>query len=113
MTNEEIQRTMSFIIEQQAHFAANFLKLEESIQRLEGVQTQADTRMNRIETAFVGLFSLFSETAKAQKELTESQKDLAKRVDGLAMAQAQTDERLSALINTVERYISEGRNGKA
>ena len=30
-----------------------------------------------------------------------------------AASQARTDERLNALINTVERHISEGRNGKA
>ncbi len=106
MTNEEMQRTMGFIVEQQAQFAANFLKLEDSIQRLEGVQTKADGRMGRMETAMVGVFRLVTETAKAQKEI-------AKRVDALTAAQAHTDERLSALINTVERYISEGRNGKS
>lgn len=104
MSNEEVQRKMDFIIEQQAQFVTNFLRLEESIQRLEGVQTKAEERMSNMETAFVGLFNIVSETAKAQKELT-------KRVDDLAAAQAYTDERLSALINTLERYISEGRNG--
>lgn len=92
MTNEEIQRTMEFIIQRQEEFAGNMEK--------------AEARMGRMETAFVTLFNLVAETAKAQKEL-------AITVSELVTAQAQTDERLSALINTVERYISEGRNGKA
>ncbi len=65
MSNEEVQRKMEFIIEQQAQFATNFLRLEESIQRLEEVQTKAEARMSNMETAFVGLFSIVSETAKA------------------------------------------------
>ncbi len=92
MSNEEIQRTMEFIIQRQEQFAENMGK--------------AEARMGRIETAVVGLFSIVTETAKAQKEL-------AGTVSELVAAQAQTDERLSALINTVERYINEGRNGKA
>lgn len=90
MTNEEIQKVMEFIIKQQESFAENM--------------GRADARMNRLEGAFVGLFNIVNETAKAQKELAESQK-------GLIGAQKDTDERLNVLINTVERYI-EGRNGK-
>ena len=39
--------------------------------------------------------------AKIQKELAESQKEIQ-------LQQAHTDERLSALINVVEKVISEG-----
>lgn len=92
MTNEEIQKIMEFIIKRQENFAENMEK--------------AEMRMNRLEGAFVGVFNIISETVKAQKELTEAQKELAE-------AQKHTDERLSALINTIERYISEGRNGKS
>ncbi len=84
MTNEEIQNILEFVIKQQEAFAENMEK--------------AEARMSRLERAFVGLFDVVNETAKAQKELV--------------VAQQQTDERLNALINTVERYISEGRNGR-
>ncbi len=92
MTNEEIQRTMGFIIKQQENFA-------DSMDR-------ADARMNRLEGAFVGLFNMVTETAKAQKELTE-------KVNALTVSQTHTDERLNALITTVERYLSERRNGES
>jgi hypothetical protein len=90
MTNEEIQRVREFVIRQQENFAENMEK--------------ADARMTRLEGAFVGVFNIVGETAKTQKELSESQKALVE-------AQKRTDERLNILIKTVERYI-EGSNGK-
>ncbi|MBV9211262.1 MAG: hypothetical protein JOZ52_11560 [Acidobacteria bacterium] len=99
MTNDEIQRMMEFIIKQQEGFAENMEK--------------SDARMTRIEGAFVGLFDIVSKTVKVQKGLVESQRELAASQKILAEAIKETDERLNALINTVERYISEGRNGKS
>ena len=92
MTNEEIQKTMDFVIKQQEHFAESMEK--------------ADSRMNRLESAFVTIFNMVTETAKAQKELTE-------KVSALAEAQASTDDRLNIFITTVERYISDRRNGES
>lgn len=90
MTNEEIQKILEFVIKQQEGFAENMDK--------------ADARMTRLEGAFVGLFNIVNETAKAQKELSDSQIVLVE-------AQKRTDERLNILIDTVERYI-QGRNGR-
>jgi len=84
MTNEEIQKMMEFIIKQQEVFSENMEK--------------AEKRMSRLESAFVTVFNLVNETAKLQKELTESQKH--------------SDDKLNALINVVEQHISEGRNGE-
>lgn len=99
MTNDEIQKMMEFVIKQQESFAGNMEK--------------ADERMNRLEGAFVGLFNIVSETVKVQRDLLESQKMIAESQKELAESQKHTDERLNALINTVERYISEGRNGNS
>jgi hypothetical protein len=106
MTNEEMQRTMEFILKQQANFAIN-------IEKLTGVMGQFDARMTRLEGVFVGIFNMMTETAKAQKVLTEQVSDLSTQIIELKAAQAHTDERLNAFINVVERYISEGRNGEA
>lgn len=97
MTNEEIQKVLEFIIKQQEGFAENMDK--------------ADARMTRFESAFVGLFNIVNETAKAQKELSESQKQLTASHLVLVETQKRTDERLNILIDTVERYI-QGRNGR-
>lgn len=66
---------------------------------------KAEKRMNQRERGFVSLFNVVSDTAKIQKETAESQNELQAQ-------QAHTDERLSALINVVEKFISEGRNGR-
>ncbi len=80
---------MEFIIKQQEAFAENMDK--------------AEKRMSQLEKGFVGLFNVVNETAKLQKELAESQKEIKARQD-------YTDERLNALINVVEKFIS-SRNG--
>ena len=96
MTNEEIQRTMEFIIKQQENFTVQMERLSES-------HARGEARLSRLEAAFVTLYNTVSETAKAQKELTETQKEHAAN-------QTRTDERLNNLITVVERFISERRN---
>ena len=92
MTNEEMQKMLEFVAQRQEVFADNMDK--------------AEKRMSQLERGFVSLFNVVNDTAKIQKELAESQKELQTQ-------QAHTDERLSALINVVEKFISEGPNGRA
>ena len=77
MTREEVERTMAFILEQQAQLTATVGRLSEKIDR------NADSA-----TALLAIAEIHDREIK------------------------ETDERLNALINTVERHISEGRNGK-
>ena len=99
MTNDEIQKTMEFIIKQQESFA-------ESME-------QAEVRMNALERAVIGIFNIVSETVKGLKELTGKVDSLAEKIDALVDAQANTDDRLNIFITTVERYISGRRNGES
>ena len=92
MTNEEMQKMLEFVAQRQEVFAHNMDK--------------AEKRMSQLERGFVSLFNVVNDTAKIQKELAEAQKELQAQ-------QAHTDERLSALINVVEKFISDGRNGRA
>jgi len=94
MNNEEIQKTMEFILEQQAQFAAN-------IQNLQEERMRDDSRVKRLEESFQLLVHL--------AQSTDTRLDtLVINMAALAEAQAHTDERLSALIDIVR----EGRNGK-
>ena len=97
MTNDELQKMLEFVAQRQEAFADNMDKLN-------AVMDKADKRISQLESGFVSLFNVVSETAKIQKDLAESQKELQAQ-------QAHTDERLSVLINVVEKFISEGRNG--
>jgi uncharacterized coiled-coil protein SlyX len=85
MTNEEIEKTMQFILEQQAQFAAN--------------QQQINERVSRLETNM-------AEMARAQTHMNEV-------VAVMADTHKHTEEKLDAFIGVLERYISENRNGKS
>jgi phage shock protein A len=99
MTNEEMQSTMQFILEQQAQFSANMQRLEETDER-------ASKRIDRLERvvklAIRAGFRERKETREKINALIESQLNLT-------AAQAHTDERLNALIDVV----SGGRNGQS
>lgn len=116
MNDEEMNKKMEFIIEQQAQFAVNIRKLEE---RLEDLQMKSEARMSRLEGAVVGVVGLIDRMIKVQERTDENVAELAKQALALAEAQArtnqrliETDERLNTLITVVERFISEGRNGR-
>ena|SRR5215210_2027121 len=102
MNNEEIQKTMEFILEQQAQFAANIQKFQEERMR-------DDSRIKRLEESFQLLVQLAQSTDTRLDTLETNMATLAEAQAHLAEAQAHTDERLSALIDIVR----EGRNGKA
>ncbi|HJU53801.1 MAG TPA: hypothetical protein VJ715_04485, partial [Pyrinomonadaceae bacterium] len=57
MTNEEIEKTMQFILEQQAQFAAN--------------QQQINERVSRLETNMADMAKAQAEMARAQTHMNE------------------------------------------
>ena len=85
MANEEMEKAMQFILEQQAQFAAN--------------QQQISERVTRLETNM-------AEMARAQTHMNEV-------VAVMADTHRHTEEKLDAFIGVLERYISENRNGKS
>ena len=106
MTTEELEKAMRFILEQQAQFAANQQQAGERVSRLEATmaelaanQQQVGERVSRLETTM-------AEMARAQTHMNEV-------VAVMADTHRHTEEKLDAFIGVLERYISEGRNGKA
>ncbi len=96
MTNEEIQQILESVIKQQERFISNMEKAED--------------RMGRLEGAFINAVNIISEMVRMQRELLEAQKDLVAMQKLLAEGGRATEERVNALINAVERLISEGRD---
>ena len=101
MTNERMRRTMEFIVEQQAKFAA-------SIQRLEEERIRDQPRLARLEQSFQTVVELLkiSESRLDRLEfktdgLETRSNELEVNMARLAAAQAHADERLNALINIV------------
>jgi septal ring factor EnvC (AmiA/AmiB activator) len=103
MTNEELEKKIEFIVEQQAQFTADIQKLQES-------QARTDQIVNRLATATLNRF-----------EATDKQvDDIDERISALVDSQVRTegnvkktDENLRNLIAVVDRYFSEGRNGSS
>jgi chromosome segregation ATPase len=127
MTNEEMQATMQFILKQQESIASNLLQVSirleelaraqaETAARQDKLQAQQDKFQSQLDTltqASLGLVHLVADWTKKVTTLTEAQERTDAKIAQLAEAQAHTEARLDAFINVVERYISEGRQGKS
>ena len=105
MTNEEMQRTMDFIVQQQAQTSTKIDVLTEAQTRnAEGIQALlalAQIHEREIETLGHQIGSVSRDIAALSRE-----------IGALGETTKATDDRLNALINVVERQISNGRNGK-
>ena len=108
MTDDEIQKRMEFIIEQQAQFATDIQLLREAQAADFKIMNEKHNALTEALTTVVGMIGKLS----AAQERTDSKvAELADKVITLTDAQANTDERLNMLIGMVERYFSDGRNG--
>ena len=79
---------------------------------LREAQVKGESRITRLEGAFVSLYNTVSKLSDTVGEISGSVGELSKAHKELTSAQARTDERLNTLINVIERYISNGRNGR-
>lgn len=98
MTNEEMQKAMEFIVAMEARSSAKIDAIAEAQKEADQRWARADERWARTEESIRALLSIAEIHEREIATLSEN---------GRA-----TDERLNALINVVERQISEGRNGK-
>ena len=97
MTNEEIQRTMEFILEQQAQFAA-------SIQRAEEQRIRDTPRLTRLEDSFqdVALFARntddrFDGLADSYQVLVQLLHNSDERLERIEEQRIQDNERITRL----------------
>lgn len=105
MDDEKLQRTIDFIIENQAQFTVDIQKLQEA-------QKGAEKRLNQLERAAVGLYNAMTDLTKNVGELTQDVKELRESQKRTDEQLRETDERLNIVILMVERYLS-GENGKS
>lgn len=101
MNNEETDRKMAFIVEQQALFVTDIQQLRES-------QAQTDAVVARL--AYATLEGFKDVNAKIDA-LVDSQIRTDESQRRTEESQRLTEEKLRNLIAVVDRYFSEGRNG--
>jgi ABC-type transporter Mla subunit MlaD len=98
MTDEERQRQMDFIINQQAQLTVTVGQLAEKVdhlaEKVDHLAGSVDRIAEKVDRTADSVIALLAIAEIHDQEIKE------------------TDERLNALINIVERHISEGRNGK-
>ena len=109
MTSEEMQRTMEFIIEQQAKFATDIQKLSESDKELREADERLRESQATLTAAVIRIAEIVEGTEKIAAERFRKTDELFAE---LAEAQKATDERLNVLINVVEKQLTTRRNGK-
>jgi chromosome segregation ATPase len=91
-------------LDQHAQTQSNFIQV---VTRTFGDQAEINRRHEETDRRLAKAVEMMAET---QRGLAETQRGLAETQRGLAENQSDTDKRLNALIDTVERYIS-GRRG--
>lgn len=104
MANDDIERKIEFIVNQQAQFSADIIELKE-------LHVKAEARMTNLENAVLRLVDVvetgFVALTQRMNDLVTGQEVLDARMAELAESQTHTDQRLNALIDIVR----EGRNG--
>jgi hypothetical protein len=105
MSNEEMQKKMDFIVEQQAQFVVD-------IHELHVAHGEMTTKHNHLTEAMTAVVGWIGKLAQGQSELTEAQKRTDAQIAETNAQVAETHERLNIFINVVERFINEHRNGR-
>ena len=88
----DVEKTMQFLLEQQARFDAR--------------QAQSEERMTRIENVLLDVATAQAGTNEILATLTERHVELAQSHKELSDAQQVTEQSLNALIATLERHIA-------
>ena len=108
MTEEERQRQMDFILNQQAQFVTDIQSLQER-------DVAAEKRMTRIESVLVKGYqdttASINALIESQEAMVQAQHRTDERLRETDERLRETDERLNIFINVVERTLS-GGNGK-
>jgi chromosome segregation ATPase len=128
MTGEEMERAIEFLLQSQANFDARLeqtnRQVAETSRQLQ-IYTETQREFIQIVTRHIEAQAEINSSLRgsdrklksAQRELTASQAEINSSVRDsireLAASQLRTDERLDRLAATVERFITEGRNGNS
>jgi|SRR6267142_4827167 hypothetical protein len=113
MTYEEMQKTMQFILEQEAKTDVRLEVLAERIEGLAVSQERNEKKWERTESGIRTLLAIAEIHEREISKLGETTETLSREILNLSETTRNTDERLNALINIVERDISERRNGRS
>jgi hypothetical protein len=108
MSNEELERRMAFIVEQQAQFASDIQQLREPQSQTDQLVAQSGEIVARLANVTLEGFKDVNAKINAPVDVQiRTEENLSRTNENLA----RTDDHLRNLIAVVDRYISVGRNG--
>ncbi len=105
MDDEKIDKTIEFILNNQAQFYADLQKVQETNKEIQENQKEAAIRTNVLERVCLNIYNTSVEQGNQTVQLTEIVKQLLE-------AQKETDERLNAVILMAEKFFG-SQNGKS
>jgi hypothetical protein len=107
MDDEKLEKTMEFILNNQAQFTIDIQKLQES-------QKEGEKRVNVLERVCLNLYNTSVEQGKNIAQLSGKFKKAheihEREMSEIRASQKETDERLNAVILMAEKFFS-GENG--
>jgi len=110
MSEQEIEKRIEFILEQQAQLTAEVQRLSETQTNFETRLGSAEARIGNLEGAMVGLVNLFGEVVKAHKNTDATVSDLVGKAEKLADQMNTLADRMETFMSAIRSYMSE-RNG--
>ena len=108
MSDDQFERRMEFIADQQAQFSADIQQLKQTPEAEANLWRE---KHNDLTDALTAIVAMVGKLAEGQQRLTEAQQRTDEQISELTNKQAETDDRLNVFVTVVERYISEHRNG--
>ena len=116
MSNQDMERKMAFIVEQQAQFASDIQRLGEAQARTDQVVAETGAIVARLaNVTHVGfnevnakINALVDSQIRTDENLRRTDENLRRTDENLR----RTDGNLRNLIAVVDRYFSDGHNGK-
>ncbi len=108
MANENIERQMEFLLQQEARHAARMEQLEEIVLRLaQGTRDRFKATDKRLDDVDERIAALVDSQIRTEENVKKTEENIKKTEENIK----KTDEALRRLIAVVDRYLSEGRNG--
>ena len=103
MADADFQKKVEFIIEHQAQFATQIGQLEDIVVRLaQATLDRFEATDKRVDDIDERISALVNSQIRTEENVKKTEENVKK-----------TDENLRNLISVVDRYFSEGRNGKS
>ena len=108
MDDEKLQKTMEFILNNQAQFTVDIQKIQES-------HKEAEKRVGTLERVSLNLYNASVEQGKIIAQLSEEVRKTheihEEEMSDIRANQKETDERLNAVILMVEKFLGNQNGG--